>query len=150
MAISPLKVRVSLTQFLHFATKPPEQQLTVARDVRKQHDEGYKVPPDIYKHVREAVVRMHKSRRPKDYLDQVVAWQTEPSRGKHYPPLAQGYKKLLGRETTAWFAPPERVWLCEDLRIKIRPEVGLLIDKVPTAIKLRLKDDDTLTNDRPN
>lgn len=148
MPVSVPEVKVTLTQFLNFATKPPEQQLTVVREIRKQHDEGYDVPPDLYKQFREAVVQMHKTGMPKDYLDQVVARQTEPSRVKHYPPLAQGYKKFLGRKTTAWFDPPEGVWQCEDLRIGIRPEVGLLIDGVPTAIKLWLKDDDTLNKRR--
>ena len=142
------EVKVSLTQFLNFATKPPEQQLTVVREIRKQHDEGYEVPPDLYKQFREAVVHLHKTGKPKDYLDQVAAQQKEPSRVKHYPLLARGYKKFLGRKTTDWFDPPAGAWLCEDLRINIRPEVGLVIDEVPTAIKLWLKDDDTLNKRR--
>lgn len=146
--ISTSQVKVSLTQFLNFATKPPEQQLTVVREIRKQHDEGYDVPPDIYKQFREAVVRMHKHRKPKDYLDDLVSRQTEASRLKHYPPLAAGYKKFLGRKTTDWFDPPEGIWLCDDLRINVRPEVGLVIDGVPTAIKLWLRDDDSLNKRR--
>jgi hypothetical protein len=148
MPITAPEVKISLTQFLNFATKPPEKQLTVVREIRKQHDEGYDVPPDLYKQFREAVVRMHKNGKPKDYLDAVATGQTEPSRMKHYPPLVQGYKKFLGRKTIAWFDPPEGAWFCEDLRINIRPEVGLLIDGVPTAVKLWLKDDDTLNKRR--
>lgn len=148
MPVTAPEVSISLTQFLNFATKPPEQQLTVVREIRKQHDEGYEVPPDLYKQFREAVVRMHKNGRPKDDLDRVATIQTEPSRVKHYPPLVAGYKKFLGRKTTEWFDPPEGIWACEDLFIKIRPEVGLVIDGIPTAIKLWLKDDDSLNKRR--
>ncbi|HEY0984434.1 hypothetical protein [Schlesneria sp.] len=142
------EVKVSLTQFLNFATKPPEQQLTVVREIRKQHEEGYDIPPDLYKQFREAVVRMHKNGKRKDYLDAVATGQTEPSRRKHYPPLVLGYKKFLGRKSPTWFDPPEGAWFCEDLRINIRPEVGLLIDGVPTVIKLWLRDDDSLNKRR--
>ncbi len=148
MPVSAPEVRISLTQFLNFATKPPEQQLTVVREIRKQHAEGYDVPPDLYKQFREAVVQMHKNGKSKDFLDGIAARQTEPSRMKHYPPLVQGYKKFLGRKTTGWFDPPEGHWLCENLRINIRPEIGLLLDGVPTAIKLWLKGDDTLNKRR--
>lgn len=146
--ITDAKIQISLTQFFNFATKPPEQQLTVVREIRRQHDEGYDVPPDLYKQFREGVVRMHKLRKPKDYLDETVARQTEPSRVKHYPTLVAGYKKFLGRKATEWFDPPEGVWSCEELRINIRPEIGLVIDNIPTALKMWLKDDDSLNKRR--
>lgn len=148
MPASVIEVKVSLTQFLNFATKPPEQQLTVVREIRKQHDEGYDVPPDLYKQFRESVIRMHKNDQPKDQLDRIAEQQTEPSRAKHYPPLVKGYKRFLGRKTTAWFDPPIGAWLCEGLRINVRPEIGLVINGTPTAIKLWLKDDDTLNKRR--
>jgi len=142
------EVRISLTQFLNFATKPPEQQLTVVRTIRKQHDEGYEVPPDCYKQFREAVIRMHRTGKSKDYLDQVANRQTEPTRAKHYPDLAAGYKKFMGRKTLGWFEPPTGLWTCEDLRINIRPEIALVVDGTPTAIKLWLNNDDSLNKRR--
>ncbi|MBY0588715.1 hypothetical protein K2X85_16200 [bacterium] len=142
------QVGISLTQFVNFATKPPEQQLTEARRIKQQHMEGYDVPPDMYKQFRDAVVRMHKQRRDKSYLDEVVARQTESSRVKHYPTLASGYKKFLGRKDVEWFDPPSGVWIFEDLRIKITPELGLVINGRPTVIKLYLNDSQTLIKRR--
>jgi hypothetical protein len=148
MPVSASRVRLSLTQFLSFATKPPEQQLTAVREIRKQHEEGYEVPPDLYKQFREAVVRMHKERKPKTYLDGIAAAQTEPARAKHYPELATGYKKFLGKKTVQWFDPPSGVWEFDGLTINVRPEVGLVIDEVPTVLKLWLKGDQSLNKRR--
>tara|TARA_R110002111_G_scaffold100976_6_gene156530 strand:- start:92858 stop:93481 length:624 start_codon:yes stop_codon:yes gene_type:complete len=141
-------VKISLTQFFNFATKPPEQQLTVVRTIRKQHEDGYSVPPDCYKQFREAVVRLHRTGKTKEFLDQLVKRQTEPTRMKHYPDLARGYKKFMGRKILDWFEPPTGIWVCEDLQIKIRPEVCLVIDGTPTAIKLWLNNDDSLNKRR--
>ena len=47
-----------------------------------------------------------------------------------------------------WFEPPTGLWTCEDLRINIRPEVALVIDGTPTAIKLWFNNDDTLNKRR--
>ncbi|WP_417383685.1 hypothetical protein [Gimesia sp.] len=141
-------VKISLTQFLNFSTKPPEQQLTVVRAIRKQHEVGYRVPPDCYKQFREAVIRMHQTGKSKDYLDQLAGQQTEPTRAKHYPGLVAGYKKFMGRKTLDWFERPTGVWVCEDLKINIRPELALVIDGTPTAIKMWLNNDDSLNKRR--
>lgn len=148
MIVSSVGVQISLTQFLNFITKPAEQQLTVVRQIRKQHDKPYEPPPDLYKQFREEVARMHKRGWTKDYLDKIAAAQSEPARKDHYPLLAEGYKKFLARKNVVWFNPPEGVWECEGLRISVRPELGLVIDGTPTVLKLWLKDDDALTKRR--
>ncbi|WP_165441646.1 hypothetical protein [Rubinisphaera italica] len=93
-------------------------------------------------------IRMHRTGKSKDYLDQDVDRQTESTRAKHYPDLAAGYMKFMGRKTLNWFEPPTGVWTCEDLRINIRPEIALVIDGTPTAIKLWLNNDDSLNKRR--
>lgn len=144
MPVSNSQIQISLTQFLNFATKAGPQQLTAVRTIRKQHDEGYDVPPDCYKQFREGVVRMHKDNRPKSFLDQVAARQTEESRAKHYPILARGYKRFMGRKMLSWLEPPRGVWAFEDLRINLRPEIGLMIDGTAHAIKLWMNDGNDL------
>ena len=141
-------VRISLTQFLNFATKPPEQQLTVVREIKKQHLEGYQVPPDCYKQFREAVVHMHKNGLGKGYLDQVASSQTEATRVKHYPELADGYKKFMGRKTLVWFEPQKGVWSCQELLVNVRPEIALVVNGQPRLIKLWLNDDQSLNKRR--
>lgn len=148
MSVSTEAVKVSLTKFVDFATKPGEQQLTVVREVRRQHATPYEPPPDIYKQFRDAVKRMHRAGREKSYLDDVAGRQTEPSRVKHYPFLVGGYKKFLGRKQVEWFDPPSAVWLREDLRVNVRPELGLVTDGHRTLVKLWLKDGDGLNKKR--
>lgn len=148
MSKTTMKVKISLTQFLNFATKPPEQQLTVVRTIRKQHEEDYRVPLDLYKQFRDAVIQMHRNGKSKNVLDQLVRQQTEPTRAKHYPDLVAGYKKFMGRKSLDWFEQPHGIWECEELRIKIRPEVALVVDGIPTAIKLWLNNDDSLNKRR--
>lgn len=141
-------IGISLTQFVNFATKPPEQQLTEARRIKQQHIDGYDVTPDMYKQFREGVVRMHKQHRDRSYLDEIAARQKEPSRIKHYPPLVAGYKKFLGRKEMEWFDPPVGEWAFEDLRIKVTPELGLTINGQPTVVKLYLNESQTVNKRR--
>lgn len=143
---SPIKI--SLTQFVNFATKPPEQQLTVVRTIIKQHQAGYSVPPDCYKQLRDAIKRMHQEERNKQYLSEFALRQTEPTRAKHYPILAKGYKKFLGRKKIRWFDPPTGNWIYSGLRISLRPELGLTINDAPHVIKLWLNDDASLSKRR--
>lgn len=148
MSVSTDAVKVSLTKFVDFATKPGEQQLTVVRQVRQQHATPYEPKPDIYKQFREAVRRLHRTSAQKSYLDGVAKRQTEPSRVKHYPPLVAGYQKFLGRKQVQWFDPPATVWACEDLQVNVKPELGLVIDGERTLVKLWLKDGDGLNKKR--
>ena len=148
MKVKKDTISISLTQFSSFATKPGPQQLTVVRTIRKQHEEGYEVPQDIYKQFRDGLKRMHRDGKPKSFLDEVVSRQTESSRMKHYPILATGYKKFLGRKTVDWMESPQGVWQFDELRVNIRPEISLLLNEEPLAIKLWLNDDNSLNKRR--
>lgn len=148
MAIATEVISVSFTQFIRYATKPPEQQLTVVRQIRQQHESGYDVPPDCYKQFREAVVKLLKEKRPKEYLDHVANSQEEASRAKHYPILAAGFKSFLGRKQYTWIEPPTGYWKPDGLKIRVRPEIGLRFGGSDYFIKLWLNDENDVNKRR--
>lgn len=141
-------IRISLTQFVNFATKEPEKQLTVVRAVKKQHEQGYRVPPDLYKQFIARVVWMHKHGRPKEELDGLAVGQTEPSRAKHYPLLVKGYKKFLGRKQVQWFKPHKGFWEHGGLIINASPELGLAWDGRKHLVKMYCNDGKDLNKRR--
>lgn len=141
-------VSVSFTQFCDFATKPPEQQLTVVRRVVKGHLDGYQPKMDQHKALREAIQLMLKEDLGFDYLTQVSSMQTEPSRAKHYPILVEGLRKWIGRKTFEGAVPQQGSWNSGGLEVRVRPEILAVLDGEPLLIKLWLAADPSLTSRR--
>lgn len=141
-------IGISLSQFVDFATKTPEQQLTVVRTIRRQHEQGYDVPGDLYKQFKDCVIRMHERRQDKSVLDAMLADQSEPARVQHYPSLVTGYKRFLGRKALTWFSPLRGGWSYSELFVRTSPELGLEWNGQRRLIKLYLKQDEDLNKRR--
>lgn len=145
---NPSRIRVSLTQFADFATKPPEQQLTVARKVAKQHLDGYEVPQDFYKGFREGVQAMHRENHEIGFLEQLCSAQTQPGRAKHYSLLFEGYRRFLGNTEVEGMVAPEGVWQLGQLTIRVRPEIAIRMNGDTLLLKLWLSNDPSLNRRR--
>lgn len=132
-------VAISLTEFVDFIQKSGQPKLTAVRHIKERRSHGYQVAADFYKPIRDGIVSMHKSESSEAQLDKVVDGLTDKKKQKAYPPLVKGYKRFLGHKEVAYFHPPKAVWSHGDLSVNINPELGLVIDGQPHAIKLYFK-----------
>ena len=134
------EVSVRLTNFVDFVTKTTTQKLTVVRKQKKENAEDYEVYADFYKAVREGIVNMHKKGHDKSVLDGVLKGLADKRKKEHFAAIITGYKKFLGRKKVLWFPPPKDDWTHAGLTMRLKPEVGLVINGERHAIKLYLRD----------
>lgn len=120
-------IAVSMTQFVNFILRDGPGQLAIVRTIKKQHESGYAVPPDLYKQFRELLVEHHQQARPKEGLPVIATSQREPTRRGEYRPLVAGYQKFWGRRTLVWAKPAEGRWEFGGLRVNVKPELCLSI-----------------------
>ena len=133
-------IEISLTEFVDFVTKAGGPKLTVVREVKKRHAEGYDPKTDFYKKLRDGIVAHHAMGKPKAALDALAQGVTDRKKVVAYPIIIQGYKKFLGRKVVTWFAPPKKTtWEHGDLVVRVNPELGLQLNGRPHLIKMYLK-----------
>jgi hypothetical protein len=48
--------------------------------------------------------------------------------------------KFLGRKKTEWFQPPSTIWCYKELKVKMNPELGIILNNDKYIIKLYFKD----------
>lgn len=132
-------IAVSMTQFVNFILRDGPGQLAVVRTIKRQHESGYEVPPDLYKQFRERLVEHHRQAKPKETLDDIATSQREPTRRREYPPLVAGYQKFWGRRTLIWGRPAEGRWEFGGLRINVKPELCLSTSDAEDGESLLIK-----------
>ena len=125
------EVPVRLTNFVDFVCKTATQKLTVVRKQKKENAEDYEVYADFYKAVREGIVDMHKKGQPKSALDAILNGLSDKRKQRAYAAIIAGYKRFLGRKKVTWFPPPKDDWTHAGLAVRLRPEVGLVINAPP-------------------
>lgn len=129
--------KVPLTTFIDFASKASHAKFTVVEEFNGEYD----VRADLYKPLREAIVKLHRDNETIASLQRVVEDQTDKNKQKHYPPVIEGYRKWRGRKKLEWFAPIPKTWSCDGLQVNVNPELGLKINGSPHLIKLYFKSD---------
>lgn len=121
-------ITISMTQFVAFLMKDGRAQMTAVRAIKKQHIDGYAVPPDLYKQFRDGLIAHHRGGLPKQQLELIASSQSDPNRRREYANLVAGYGKFLGRKQPKWFTPPRGRWEFGGLAVNVRPELGLKLD----------------------
>ncbi|WP_165227478.1 hypothetical protein [Aquisphaera insulae] len=120
-------------------SKAGTPKLTVVKNVKQHHIDGYDPQTDFYRAIRKGIVEMHRRRQPKDALDVLLSGLTDKKKQTAYPDLVAGYKKFLGKKSYTWFVPPRCDWQHAGVSISVNPEVGLEYDGVRHVIKLYFK-----------
>lgn len=138
---------ISLTQFVDFVVKAGTAQLSEVRRIKRQHARGYHPARDYWCKMRDGIVDMHKDGHDKAKLDALVRSIHDANKKNTYPPVAQAYKKFMGRKSFDWFEPVRGDWKHEDLIVRVNPELGLSINGEPHLVKLYFKEQ-KLTADR--
>jgi hypothetical protein len=125
---------VSLTYFVDFMLTSGTSRLTSARHIQEGPDERYS---DLYKPVREAIVDMHRKGLDTRVLADLLESTTDPREQRIFPKVAAGYCRFLRRQSkVTWFEPPYAEHAFDSMTVRVNPELGLLLNGQPHAIKL--------------
>lgn len=125
---------ISLTYFVDFILASGSSRIARAQLIKSGPDERYS---DFYKPVREAIVDMHRKGLDTRVLADLLATLEDPREQRIFPKVVVGYGKFLRRHRkVTWFEPPQGEHELGDLRVRVNPELGLLLDGQPHAIKL--------------
>jgi hypothetical protein len=132
-------IDITLTDFVDFVSKAGTPKLTVVKNVKRHHLDGYDPQTDFYRAIRKGIVEMHRRHQPKDALDDLLRGLTDKKKQTAYPELVAGYKKFLGRKGYTWFNPPKYKWQHAGVVISVNPEIGLEFNGVRHVVKLYFK-----------
>ena len=132
-------IEITLTDFVDFVSKAGTPKLTVVKNVKQHHIDGYDPQTDFYRAIRKGIIQMHQRNQPKDALDDLLNGLTDKKKQTAYPALVAGYKKFLGKKSYVWFKPPTHKWQHAGVSISVNPEVGLEFDGVRHVFKLYFK-----------
>jgi hypothetical protein len=125
---------ISLTYFVDFMLTAGTGRLTSVRHIEGRPDERYS---DFYRPVREAIVDMHRKGLDTRVLADFVSSLVDPREKRIFPKVIIGYGKFLRQQRKlTWFEPPFREHALGSMSVRVNPELGLLIDGRPHAIKL--------------
>ena len=78
-------IQISLTSFVDFVSKSGTPKVTVVQNVITQLREGYDPVKDFWKTLRDAIVEMHRHKKPKSDLDMTLKRLTDVRRSAAYP-----------------------------------------------------------------
>lgn len=125
---------ISLTYFVDFMLTSGSRRIASAHLIKQGPDERYS---DFYKPVREAIVDMHRKGLDTRVLADLLESLQDPREKRIFPKVVIGYNKFLRRHRkVTWFEPPRGDHHLGELSVRVNPELGLLLDGQPHAIKL--------------
>lgn len=125
---------IPMTGFLDFVLSAGLSRLTTINMAGK-----YETMVDFYRPVREAIVEMHQAGLDTVVLDDLLASLIDPRERLIFPKVVNGYKKFLRQGKVTWFEPPMRDYPLGPIRVRVAPEVGLLVDGKPHVIALSFR-----------
>lgn len=129
---------ISLSYFVDFVLTSGTGKLTSVKQLKQGRDERFS---DFYRPVREAIVDMHAKGLDTVVLDDLLASLVDPRERRIFPKVVNGYKKFLRQGKMTWFEPPMRDYPLGPISVRVNPEIGLLINGRPHAIKLYFRGD---------
>ncbi|MBH9658247.1 hypothetical protein JAO05_24415 [Burkholderia pseudomallei] len=130
---------ISLTDFVDIVSKSGTPKATKVASVKERPD--YEPALDFYRTLREGIIHLHQSSKPKSELDRILDKLSDPKKIKNYPALLEGYRKWWGKKSLVWFSPPRASYEHAGIQININPELGMSVDSVRHVIKLYFKAD---------
>jgi hypothetical protein len=132
-------INISLTDFIDFVSKVGTSKFTLVNQIYSRVE--YQPVFDFWKPLREGIIDLHQQNKDKSELDKILNNLTDKKKINRYSILIESYKSFLGRKKTEWFVPPFKEWKINDLKIKLNPELGLVINDKLYVIKLYFKSD---------
>lgn len=125
---------ISLTYFVDFMLTSGTSRMTNVQQIKQGPDERYS---DFYRPVREAIVDMHRKGLDTRVLADLLTSLVDPREKRIFPKAVIGYGKFLRQHAkVTWFEPPLVEHSLGAVSVRVNPELGLLIEGRPHAIKL--------------
>jgi hypothetical protein len=131
--------QISLTTFVDFVNASGTPRLTCVRDAKAMYEQKYDPRTDFWKALREAIVEVHVNGRPVSDLNQLLCELRDVKKRSKYPNHVKMYQRFIGRKEVKWLGVDTVDWTSGDLRVRVNPELGLLIDDKAYVVKLYLK-----------
>jgi hypothetical protein len=126
-----------MTDILDVASKSGGPKITKIRELKNRGP--YLPQTDFYKPLREGIIKVHQSGKPKSTL-QAILLKVNAKKLANYKAALDGYEKWWGTRTLTWFDPPSGSYSGSGFEIRINPELGLEIGGQRQIIKLFLRD----------
>ncbi|MBZ5715574.1 hypothetical protein [Nannocystis pusilla] len=129
--------RISLTDFVDYVNRPSMTgKLAKVREIK--HRGPYTTTSDLYRPLREAIIRTHAAGGDKWEIRVHLA---RSGVGGRYDNFADAYLGWWGQRRLEWFEPGWQIGSLQGLPVSVNPELGLEIDGRPHLIKLYFKED---------
>ena len=131
---------ISMTTFVDFVLSSGTPRLSLVRKAKAQYSGEYNPSTDFYRGIRESILIGHQNGNPIDELDKLAVNIENPRKVDLYLECIDSYR-WCGRKALQWLGPFISEWSYGDLKIRVNPELGLLINGRAYAIKLYFKSD---------
>jgi hypothetical protein len=131
-------IDISLTTLIDFVGKSGTPRLTCVREAHARYDDAYHPAKDYWRGLRNGIVGAHQPGGTTDDLAALPGRVTE-AKAALYAQGVAGYRRFLGRKSVSWFEPQSGEWVAHGLRVRLNPELGLVIDGAPHHVKLYMK-----------
>src|ERR1700733_11790541 len=115
---------ITMTDILDVASKSGGPKITKIRELKNRGP--YLPQTDFYKPLREGIIKIHQSGKPKSTL-QAILLKVNPKKLANYKAALGGYEKWWGNRTLIWFDPPSGSYSGNGFEIRVNPELGLEI-----------------------
>ncbi len=130
---------ISMTTFVDFVLASGTQRLTVVRRAKADYQTKYDPARDFYRLLREGIVEMHQMQKPRVSLDGIVQNLSDAKKVAPYLECIDAYKRWCGKKQFEWVGAYSIDWKCDDLVVRVNPELGMCINDAPHVITLYFK-----------
>lgn len=130
---------LSLTDIVDVISKAGLPKATKISQIKNR--DKYSPATDFYKTLREGLIEIHKSNKPKASLKGILTGLSDAKKKANYPFAIDGYRKWWGNKQLKWFVPPSATYSKHGFDISVNPELGLEVNGIRHVIKLYLKDE---------
>jgi len=132
-------IAISLTDFVDFIASSGTTRLVCVKDIATRGD--YHPAKDFYKQVRDVILENCRAAASADALTAAISTIHNPAKAKRHSAALRGMAGFMRRRRTRdWFEPPSGEWLHGNLRVRVNPEAGFVVDGKPHTLKLYFKD----------
>ncbi len=138
---------ISMTDFAEVVSKSGTTKATKVRQIKERED--YNPATDFYKQLREGIVDLHKKKKDKKELNNLLIGLTDKKKKTNYPDAVKGYQKWLGKKVVTLMPSITSIYSHAGLNISVNPELSLSVNGIPHIIKLYFRGE-KLTKSKAN
>ena len=132
-------IEISMTTFVDFVLASGTSRLTIVRNAKATYQIRYDPARDFYRPLREAIIEMHQSQRPRESLDDLLLTLKDAKKTELFRECIEAYKRWCGRKQFKWVRAYSTDWQSGELVVRVNPELGMRVNGSPNVVKLYFK-----------